>query len=131
MEGIKEPARNWIICALVLGLKLEKRDTCLAVLERASHKNEELMVVVVKEVRCQHFCVMGSLNKNYSWIVVVEGKGLLVETSRVTKSLHSMVLLLAYTHKKVQGNTRLDNYRILRARTIATAHICCSYFGRV
>lgn len=35
-----------------MGPTFSKEDTHVAVLERAPHKNEELMVVFAKEVRC-------------------------------------------------------------------------------
>jgi hypothetical protein len=56
MEGIKEPAGNWI--TFVLGSQLgpndgTEEDTYVAVLERAPQKNEEVMIVFTKVVQCQ------------------------------------------------------------------------------
>ena len=55
MEGIGEPARNWI--AFVLGGQKgptrTEEDTYVAVLERAPQKNEEVMIVFTKVVKCQ------------------------------------------------------------------------------
>jgi hypothetical protein len=55
MEGIKEPARNWITFVLggQMGPTGTEEDTYVAVLERAPQKNEEVMIVFTNAVQCQ------------------------------------------------------------------------------
>jgi hypothetical protein len=56
MEGIKEPARNWITFVLggQMGPTGTEEDTYVAVLERAPQKNEEVMIVFTNVVQCQY-----------------------------------------------------------------------------
>jgi hypothetical protein len=45
---------------------LRDEDTHVAMVEKAPHRNEELMVVSAKEVRCQYLCVGLSVSVNKS-----------------------------------------------------------------